>query len=151
MTGTKQAFLSYAHADEDYVKRLRIHLKPLEKKYNFIVWDDKKLKPGDKWKDEILQNIEHSSVVILLISADFLASQFVMDFEYPKALAQAKDKGTKIVALIASPCLFEEFEIYDFQAINSPNETLQDLENNAAAQERVFVECAKTVSRYLNA
>ena len=151
MPRKKQAFLSYSHADEEYVQRLRIHLKPLEKKYNFVVWDDKKLKPGDKWKEEILQNIEQSSVVILLISADFLASQFVMDFEYPKALAQAREKGTKIVAVIAGPCLFEEFEISDFQAVNTPHETLQDLETNGAAQERVFVECAKIVSRYLNA
>jgi hypothetical protein len=81
MITTPQAFISYSHEDKEYVDRLRVHLKPLEKKYKFVVWDDKKLKPGDKWKQEIINNLDKSAVVILVISADFLASDFVMEFE----------------------------------------------------------------------
>ena len=149
MSSAKQAFISYSHADEEYVKRLRIHLKPLEKKHQFVIWDDTNLAAGDRWKEDILDNLERSAVIILVISADFLASDFVMEFEYPKALKLVNEKGARIVAIIASPCLYEDFEIADFQAVNSPNETLQDLESNGAAQERVFAECARIVSKYL--
>ncbi|WP_420125971.1 toll/interleukin-1 receptor domain-containing protein [Longimicrobium sp.] len=149
MTSAKQAFISYSRADAEYVARLRVHLKPLEKKYKFVVWDDARLQPGDRWKNEIKENLAKADVIILLISADFLASDFVMEFEYPDALRMATERGAKVVAVIAGPCLFDEFEVADFQAVNTPHETLQDLEENGAAQERVFMECARVVSRYL--
>ena len=149
MTARKQAFISYSHADKEYVDRLRLHLKPLEDKYDFEIWNDDKIKVGDKWKEEIRENLEKSTVVVLVISADFLASDFVMKYEYPEALKMAQAQGTKIVVVIASPCLFDEFEISEFQAVNSSEETLLDLEEKSADQERVFVKCARIVSRYL--
>ena len=145
----KSVFISYSHNDSNYVDRLRIHLKPIEKKYNILIWDDSKLEPGDKWRETVIENLERASVVLLVVSPDFLASEFVMEFEYPKALKNAEEKGTKILMLIAGPCLLDEFEISDIQAINSPENTLQDLETNGAEQERVFVSCAKAIKRYL--
>lgn len=151
MKKDKSVFISYSHNDRSYVDRLRIHLKPIEKKYNILIWDDSKLKPGENWKDSIVKKLESASVVLLIVSADFLASDFVMEFEYPEALKHAQEKGTRILMLIASPCLFDEFEISAIQAINSPDRTLQDLEINGAEQERIFVKCAKLIKESLEA
>jgi TIR domain-containing protein len=145
------AFVSYSHADAVMLDRLKVHLKPLEKKYGFIVWDDKKLRAGDKWRGEIEKNLQLADVIVILLSADFLASDFVMDFEYPKALAAATDRGAKIVVLLAGPCLHEEFDLSEFHFVNDPLETLQDLQTDdlGAKQERVMMRCAAVIRDYL--
>lgn len=150
-TQAPTAFISYSHADAEILDRLKIHLKPIAKKYNFIIWDDKKLRAGDKWKKEIETNLSIADVVVVLLSADFLASDFVMDFEYPKALAVANDRGAKIVVLVVSPCLHDEFDISEFHYVNDPNETLQDLQgdNTAAQHERVLMRCTEVIRDYM--
>lgn len=146
-------FISYSHVDEDYLKRLKVHLKPLERIYAFEAWDDRRIKPGQKWKDEIESAIQRSKVIILLLSADFLASDFVMEKEYPEALRKANEEGAQIVSVFVSPCMIEEFEIGDYQAVNSPDETLQDFGSAdlAAKQERIYVDAARVIRDMLKA
>jgi hypothetical protein len=147
-----RAFITYSHADAGVLDRLKIHLKPIVKKYKFLIWDDRQLRAGDKWRQKIEENIAESDVIIVLLSADFLASDFVMDYEYPKALSQANDRGAKIVVLMVSPCLYEEFELSDFHFVNDPKQTLQDVQadDNAAIHERIFVNTVQIVRDYLN-
>ncbi|MGQ3284434.1 toll/interleukin-1 receptor domain-containing protein [Bosea sp. (in: a-proteobacteria)] len=145
------AFISYSHEDSNILDRLKVHFKPIEKKYNFLVWDDKRLRAGDKWKVEIEKNLDQADVIVILLSADFLASNFVMDFEYPKALSAAVDRGAKIVVLIVGPCLYDEFDIAEFHFVNDPKETLQDVQADdfSAKHERILVRCVEVVRDYL--
>ena len=48
--GRDHVFVSYSHADEDYLKRLRVHLGLLERR-NIQIWTDKDIEPGMKWQD----------------------------------------------------------------------------------------------------
>ena len=144
------AFISYSHVDAEYVDRFRIHIKPIERLYKFEIWDDTRIKPGQKWKDQIRDKLTSASVVVLFLSADFFASDYVMDHEYPEALQKAHDNGVQIVAIFVSPCMYEDFEIADFQAVNPPSETLQDFQTDNAKQERIFVKAAKYVKEYLS-
>ncbi len=52
-----------------------------------------KIKAGDKWKEKIERALEKSAIAILLISADFLASDFIVDNELPPLLKSAEGKG----------------------------------------------------------
>ena len=134
-------FISYAHADEKWLEKLKQHLKVLSKYYeNIDCWDDTKLRGGDKWRDEISAAISNANVVILLVSTAFLASDFISNDELPPILRKAEEEGTRILPLIVSPCDFEDSELTDFQAINSPDRTLADLAANEAAVERVYLE-----------
>ena len=146
-----QAFISYSHKDSVFVDRLRVHVKPLEQIYDFVIWDDSRIKPGQLWKDQISANLQSSHVIVIVMSADFLASEFVMTNEYPVAIKAAHDRGAHIIMIFASPCLYEDFEVSDFQAINSPEETLQDYQddNMGANQERIFVKAARSIRDYL--
>jgi hypothetical protein len=144
-----QAFISYSHSDASYLDRLNLHLKPLERRYDFVIWSDQRLKAGDRWQSEIERNIDAAEVIVLLVSADFLASDFVMDNELPRLLRNAEDKGTKVFTIIVSPCLFEESELGVFQAVNDPNETLQHFDATPFRQEEIFVQCARAILSYL--
>ena len=132
-------FISYAHSDEKWLSKLKTHLKVLSKYYTIDYWEDTKLRGGDKWKEEISKAISKANVAILLVSTEFLASDFISNDELPPILRKAQDEGTRILPLIVSPCAYEESELGQFQAINSPDKTLADLGNDMAAIERVYL------------
>ena len=84
-------FLSYAHADLADVKRFLDVLNPLLKispKYDFRLWQDTAILPGEKWKEEIAAAMEGSRFGILCISPNFLASGFIGREELPVLLAK---------------------------------------------------------------
>lgn len=133
----QKVFISYSHRDKDYLQRLLIHLKPLESADLIDTWVDTQLKTGDRWKTEIENALESSSAAILLVSADFLASDFIVENELPPILAKAEVGGTRILPLILRPCRFaRDPNLSQFQAHNSPEEPLSSLTPDE--QERVF-------------
>ena len=127
----KKIFISYSHKDHSYVERLMVHLKPLEKQGLIDPWVDTRLLAGDKWKKEIEKALKSAKVGILLISADFLASDFIIDNELPPILHDAEEAGTLIIPVILKPCRFtREENLREFQSINPPDEPLCLLDEN---------------------
>ncbi|EGV33848.1 TIR protein [Thiorhodococcus drewsii AZ1] len=137
-------FISYSHADTEWLKRLQIHLKPFERKGMISPWDDTKIKPGMKWKEQIIQALNASKIAILLVSADFLASDFIVDNELPPLLASAKRHGTTIVPVILKPCSFAESELGVFQSANPPSKPVINM--TEAEQEELFFKIARTTN-----
>ena len=137
-------FVSYSHADQPWLDRLRIHLRPLERDRTIDYWDDGKIRPGTVWRDEIRSAIQKARVAVLLISADFLASDFVAADELPPLLAAAADRGTLILPLLISPCRFMKIpSLSRFQSINSPSQPLIGLAR--AESEAMFVKLADAI------
>lgn len=117
----KCLFISYSHKDKQYLDRLLVHLQPMEVEGNLDLWVDTRLRTGDKWKEEIENALSRSAVVIVLASADYLASEFIRNNELPQMLAAAEEKGTRILPLILKPCRFTRHEsLKHFQALNDP-------------------------------
>jgi TIR domain len=114
-------FISYSHQDCKYLERLLVHLVTLERDGLIDIWSDTKIVPGSNWREEISQAIDPAKVAVLLVSADFLASQFIAENELPPLLAAAKTKGTVILPIILSPCSFASSTLSQFQAVNSPS------------------------------
>lgn len=118
-------FVSYSHVDSEYLNRFGVHVKPLERKGLVDIWVDTKIKVGDKWQEEIEKALTKSAIAILFISADFLASDFILDNELPPLLEAAENKGTRILPIILKPCRFSrEPHLSKFQALNSPENSL---------------------------
>ena len=103
-------FVSYAHADKRFLDRIQVHLKPIERGFDLRLWDDTKLSAGDDWQEEISDEIEKCSAAILVVSADFLASDFIVTNELPPLLEAAKKRGARIIPIIVKPCLFLEID-----------------------------------------
>jgi hypothetical protein len=143
----RKVFISYSHADTRWLERLRVHLTPLEREGIIELWVDTKIQAGMKWKEEIQNAIDSSTVAVVLVSADFLASDFISEHELPKLLFHAKRGGTTILPLIVAPCLFEGSGVDIFQAVNSPEKPL--VEMSAPERERTLVKLAETISKRL--
>ena len=100
-----KVFISYSHKDRPWLDRLQVFLRPLERDGLIERWDDTRLRAGDGWHDEIRSAIASARVVVLLISADFLASDFIEREELPPLLAQAKQQGARIIPVIIGYCM----------------------------------------------
>ncbi|QSX30658.1 toll/interleukin-1 receptor domain-containing protein [Shewanella cyperi] len=144
-----KAFISYSHVDFEYLNRLMVHLKPLEVHNLIDIWQDTRLKAGDRWSEEISNALDNATIAILLISADFLASDFIVNNELPSILKKAQVNGTKILPVIVSPCRFlREKEMCQFHAINDPNIPLSLLSINE--REVYYDKLASEIEKSLN-
>jgi hypothetical protein len=102
--------------------------------------------PGTKWREEIQKAVASAKVVVLLISADFFASDFITTNELPPLLAAAEMEGAVILPIIVSPSWFEQTaSLARFQAVNPPSKPLVNM--NKGAQEKVFVKAIQAIER----
>jgi formylglycine-generating enzyme required for sulfatase activity len=122
-----QLFISYSHADRDWVERLQKMIKPLVRSEALRLWDDSKIPPGAKWKAEIEKALASAKVALLLVSDDFLASEFVINKELPPLLRAAEHEGLCILWVCLGPCFYEATPIHDYQAVLPPEEPLEAL------------------------
>jgi len=135
-----KVFISYSHKDSDWLVKLKPHLEFLEKKGLLDRWDDTKIRAGMKWRDEIDKALAATKVAVLLVSADFLNSDFIQNKELPNILT-AED--VTVLPVILRPCLYEYSEIKEFQWVSGPSKPLSGM--SETAQEEVFVSLAKAI------
>ncbi len=127
----RKVFVSYSHKDEKWLKVLQTYLKRLEVAYPIEFWSDKKIVAGTNWQDEIEKSISASCAALLLVSEDFLASDFITQNELPPLLNKAsRDGNILIFPLHIEPSSFlYKQNINQFQSLNSPNKPLSQLSN----------------------
>lgn len=123
-------FVSYSHKDRSYLERLRVHLKSLELTHKgaIDVWDDTQIGTGALWRDQIQKALQSARTAILLVSPDFLASDFIIKEELPSLLEAAEKDGLKIMPVVIKPCRFEKVDfLARFQSVNPPDQPLSKL------------------------
>ncbi len=103
-------FVSYSHKDEVEKDALLKHLNILERIGLVDVWNDDQIGAGEAWEDKINQAIERADVAILLISANFLTSDFILNKEVPKLLDRRQREGLIIFPIISTACAWKSVE-----------------------------------------
>ncbi len=133
----EQVFFSYSRKDKKWLELFQTSLKPLVRANQMTVWDDTKIQAGDVWRDEIKQALASAKVAVLLVSRNFLASDFIAENELPPLLEAAQKDGLKILMVIVGHSLFAETEIGRYQAVNDPARPLAGM--SAANREKEVV------------
>jgi hypothetical protein len=105
------AFISYPHADEPLKDRFLIHLAALRREGLIKVWHDRMLKPGQHLDVAIETELAAADLVILLISPDFIHSNYCTEKEMQRAFARAKSGGCKVAAVILEACQWTNIPI----------------------------------------
>ena len=115
-----QLFISYSHVDREWVDRLQKAIHPLVRSHGLRLWDDSQIQPGDKWKEEIETALAAAKVALLLVSLDFLSSEFVTNSELPQLRAAAEEEGLQILWVPVGASLVRETWIHGYQALLDP-------------------------------
>lgn len=112
-----KVFLSYAHKDEELKSELDMHLAGLRRMGKIDVWQDRKLDLGTEWDDEIKEQLASADVILLLVSAAFLASDYIWKVEIEGAMARHARKEAVVVPIILKPCEWKDMPFARLQAL----------------------------------
>ncbi len=139
MSGTRATvFVSYSHRDREWLERLDIHLRPLQLGGELELWDDRRISPGADWRTTLELALARTRVALLLVSADFLASDFITKVELPALLQAAALEGLVVMPLIIGPSrLASTPGLAHLQTLNDPARPLISLDR--AEQEALLV------------
>jgi hypothetical protein len=95
-----RAFISYSHKDETLRAELETHLKILSREGLLDIWHDRRIGAGDEWKEQIDENMEKAALILLLISADFIASDYCYDREMTRAMERQSAGTARVIPVI---------------------------------------------------
>jgi len=144
-----QLFISYSHVDRQWVDRLQTMIRPLVRSHGLRLWDDSQIQPGDKWREEIETALAAAKVALLLVSSDFLASEFVTNSELPQLLTAEEEEGLRILWVPLRPSLVRRTPIDAYQALLDPGRPLAAM--NPVEQEQALVKIAFAIEKALAA
>ncbi len=141
-----KVFVSYSHKDDEWIAPLRDHLAGLGDGAVFI--DADQIDPGELWDQEIEQGLHTARVAVLLISASFLASRYVKDKELPYLLTAATRQEVTLLPIFLLPCNVPP-ALAAYQGVNTPQQTLADLQEDPAAQARIWMKASQKIQEVL--
>ena len=101
--GPLRVFYSYSHADVRMLERLRTHMAMLRRQGLITEWYDREIEAGSEWRQEIAHELEAADVILLLVSANFLASDFCFEEEMTRAVERARDGEALLIGVMLKP------------------------------------------------
>ncbi len=100
-------FISYAHKDKELRNALDVHLSNLKRQNLIRSWYDGDILPGSEWRKEIEKNLENAQIILLLISADFIHSDFCYSIEMNRALERHQLNEARVIPILLRPVDYE--------------------------------------------
>jgi internalin A len=143
-----QLFISYAHEDERFRDELRGALTTYERTKALVIDDDTCILPGQKWEDEILSKVERADIVILLLSNDFIRSDYCFQKEMQIARERDKTGDCTIVPIVVRACAYEKLELGQLKAILPNGKPVKQNKFRDAAWLEVTKELDKVIARF---
>src|SRR5579864_9611059 len=102
-TKAVEVFYSYAHEDEDLCNQLMAHLSTLRRQGFISEWYDRHILAGTDWAQEIDEHLDSASLILLLISASFIASDYCYGIEMQRALERHYAGRAQVIPIILRP------------------------------------------------
>lgn len=112
-----RVFCSYSHRDEALRGQLEAHLSQLVRNGEITAWHDRQISVGTDWKSQIDTQIELAQIVLLLVSADFLNSQYCYGIEMARAIERHAKAEARIIPIIVRPCDWAESPLRSLQVL----------------------------------
>jgi TIR domain/Trypsin-like peptidase domain len=128
----KSVFVSYSHKDERYRNGLDVALASLRHNGEISFWYDGKILPGQEWGREIDKNLENANIILLLVSFDFIASDYAYG-EMKRALERHKSGSATVVPIIIRDCDWQNSPIRVLQALPKEGRPVKSWSNRDKA------------------
>ena len=107
MATPKKIFFSYSKHDRQFLEELQVHMSLLRRNGKIQPWNDHDILPGEEWDEKIRQELGSADVILLLISANFLATDYIWEVELEKAMARHEKGEARVIPVVIRPCSWE--------------------------------------------
>jgi len=138
-------FLSYAHEDEPLRKELEKHLSLLQRQGLVSTWQDRRITAGTNWAQEIDEHLKSASIILLLVSSDFLASDYCYGVEMQCALDRDKASRARVIPIIVRPCDKKGAPFAHLQALPTDAKAITTWSN----QDEAWTDVAASIRRVI--
>jgi hypothetical protein len=128
-----EVFFSYSHEDEALRDQLANHLSSLQRQGVIQKWHDRQIPAGKEWAGQIDAHLEAAQIILLLISADFIASDYCYDVEMTRALERHQAGEARVIPIILRPTEFQGMEFSRLQALPRDAKPVTSWENRDEA------------------
>lgn len=139
-------FFSYAHEDEKFREELEKHLSFLKRNKKIIGWHDRRISAGANWEQEINDNIDQAQIILMLISPDFINSDYCFETETIRALEKHGKGEALVIPIIIRPCLWTETPFKNLQALPTDGVPV----STAANQDQAWLNVAHGLLEVIN-
>jgi len=139
-------FTSYAHEDEEIKNELDKYLKVLKRSGKIDTWNDRALIAGQEWDKSIMDELNKANIILLLISVDFNASDFIWDKELAEAMKRHEAGTAYVVPIILRNCKWTNLPYAKLQALPRNAKPISEYEDKDAA----FTEVATGIERLVD-
>lgn len=136
-------FYSYSHKDKKLRAQLETYLAGLRRKGLIFEWHDREIDAGEEWKEKIDANLQAADIVLLLISIDFINSDYCYGNEMKKALDKHESGKALVIPIILRPCDWKDLPFGKLQALPEDGKPITTLRN----RETAFVNVAKGIQK----
>lgn len=126
-------FISYSHEDETYKEKLEKHLGLLKRNGIIETWNDRKIIAGEEWDKKIKEELENSHIILLLVSVDFLNSNYCYDVEIERAIEKHKKNEATVIPVIIRKCDWHETEFGKIQALPKDGKAVKSFDDEDEA------------------
>src|SRR6185503_6359404 len=114
---TIEIFVAYSRKDKNSLLKLKTSLSPLERNNSIRLWCDGEIVPGEDWQNEIRDAIDRSEIILLLVSANSIASDYFYKKEVANAMERHNKKESKVIPVILKPCGWRDSFLKNLQAL----------------------------------
>ena len=136
-------FISYSHRDETLREQLDKHLAPLKGRKVIEAWHDRQIQAGMNWADKIDDNLNQADIILLLVSPDFVASNYCFNIELKQAMKRHENGEAIVVPVILEPCDWSWLPFSKLQAFPKDAKAITTWENKNEA----FLDVAKGIRK----
>ena len=146
---TLKVFVSYAHEDKNIKDKFIKMLSGMQRRGVIAAWQDDLIAPGDEWYPAIQTAMNECDLALLLVSANFIDSNFINDEEVPKLLQRRQDEGMRIIPIIIRPCLWDsEPVLKDLQALPKGGKPVTTFPNENSERDQAWTDIAKAIEKF---
>src|SRR5215469_389768 len=142
-------FFCYAHEDEALLKRLQMHLKPLQRgKLVDVLWHDRDISAGMEWQREIDNHLDTAQVILLLISPDFIASDYCYGVEMQRAIERHERGEARVIPIILRSVYWQPLPFSELQVL--PADAKPVISAAWHNQDEAFLNVAEEIHKVIN-
>lgn len=128
-----RVFVSYSKADEAYKVELEKHLNVLKRQNLISTWSDRQLVAGEEWDKRIKSELSQADIILLLVSSDFIATDYVWDIEIQRALERHERGEARVIPIILRPCLWSVAPFAKLNALPNKGKPISEYNNKDEA------------------